>query len=300
MTPFIGGTEKFVHDQLAAGHQKFHKSQSLTDQIFAKVAEFAKVPGMEALGCISNNLIEPAFKAVGHVIDGFVDLIVKPVTKVFNKFVSAPNGFVAKFISKVGDMVNTVLPVADLIAKTAKSKSSEFCLQEVTRIKEGKPLRTTQEKLLLVGAAVLNTFLIKFFDDGVNSLLRPILEKAVDFVGQLLQTGLHALDGLCGLIPEAGAAVCSLVSNVVGGGYGMASRALLSGGMGFVKSEGANIIKQSSSFIEQSLNTALTTKVKLPALFMPFVPLIQGFVKMIEKHINEYLGKCNAILPTSS
>jgi hypothetical protein len=316
MDPFVIDTTAFIKNELTGGDESLKTDEDIATQIWKKVQAFAKVRGMEGFKCIEENLLTPAFHAASGVLTRFANLVTSPLKKLFNSMMTTAGGFVSKLV----DMVTKQVPALKRVKPVAEKQAALYC---VGVIKGDHPKNEPKKKkLALIGTQTLAVFIKEFFDEMTNKFLAPILQKALNFIEALVQNGLHALDGLCGLIPEAGAAVCALVGDVIGGGQGLAARSLMKAGLKFIQDQGHKFIDQAAKFVaakadkaldinvaQSSLlqvngtkasspsfvnNTREDTTITIPAELKPFLPIINKALDLIYDEVDKSLGTCDA------
>lgn len=291
--------------------------KTLVDDVWMQVQTLSKKPGLEPMVCLVDFVLKPAFEALKTPVVDAVTRIVQMIQSTWDKLVKEASGFVTGAINTfvnanpqaktLLDSINDVVAVdcmermeklgqsvADYSNEIANgtSKSNKAKFDELWASLTDPSLGVLQK----ISAVAISKMLEWFWGILIQYVVSPIMGKAVDVLSSMLSWGFHAVDGLCGLAPEAGAAICGAVCSGLKSAETWVSTTLYDLGLKSIKAVFKMIGSYVVKFVDTVLSAVLNNDLMKGALrlFKPIVNAVMGFAKFSVPGVKEKLKKCDA------
>jgi len=176
-------------------------------QIMAVINQksFPAIPGVTSLDQVREEGTESAMDFSPESVMNFVYEVV--------------NEFCRSKAKRLQTQISNLVTALKTKASTAPTGTNVFAAAAESTIADAKNLTKN----------VLKKWLTALTMDIADKVLTPVLSSTRDFVMKGMDTAKNVLLGLCGLIPEAGAAVCALVTTAAGAADMAVSAALMKG-----------------------------------------------------------------------
>ncbi|CAJ1423021.1 unnamed protein product [Effrenium voratum] len=198
--------------------------------------------GLELGRCVLRHLLEP-------VKEPLIEMIMKALKVVDQLVIWA----LEQLGYLIGQVVKVLVPILEkatkmmptwLLSVIAAKQCDEIIGGEIMQAKAGvaTPLKTAsdpgeyvtglfKEAMVNATAEVIAHFVMEVFREAFPTHILPLLHQAEEGFQKLEGIVTHWLDGICGLIPEAGGIVCGLITTMVSNGIQYMSNALMNFGV---------------------------------------------------------------------
>jgi len=216
--------------KLDAGH-----IARMIDHVWAIEDRLFNKKGFLPMKCLSDIFIQPHRKRLKGLIVGFVNTVLTPVKNWFADVMKVAMDWISKAISKLVKW-GFYKSLEKKVSKHVTENAAQSCLGSITEATTALMLAKAnkdyaQARLIYrqlngkipakiigqVTASALSFSLSDIFAEVMDSTVAPVMEWVLGALNSLLQTTLHGVNGVCGLIPEAGDAVCALITNTIDG-----------------------------------------------------------------------------------
>jgi len=233
---------------------------TLIDEVWAIQDRLLQKKGFLPLKCLDAAMIAPHKGPLKKLLVGFVDVVLKPVVSWFEDIMKKAMEWISGAVSKLGDLVGWdkfEKRLAEFVAENAaesclgsinegvasmmaaKANNDFAACQEIHKELSGKlPVKMVGK----ITAAALSLLLSDLFAAVMDKTVEPIMEWVLGALSSLLQTTLHGVNGVCGLIPEAGDAVCALITNAIDGAQAFINDHLGSGAVKTIQNYFKNLV----------------------------------------------------------
>lgn len=270
-------------------------SHALIQTAWNRLGEIANLPHFEVFKCAYDHILEPMFDAMQPIILSRMVAIENAFITAWNRIVDiGTTGLIGQINNRLtnrwstfSDQFNALAEMeASLTCERRMNTSSELMsafaagdMQSAARIRDIQSVEGDLEEISSRAArAGTRALLNDIRKENVNPMVASWVNSLMNTFGQAF----YAIEGLCGLIPEAGAAVCGLVL--------VAARQGLDASLGSLTERAIDIIFENlqripdraidemRGFVTRYLEDGLTLELEipgLPSLFHPIVTFVQ-------------------------
>lgn len=222
-------------DRSAVEFDKPSVAKMFLESAWRSLQQMSSETGLKPLACLNNHSLQQAHENMAVMFAKALKGIVEQVEDQWHNLLYAPGGVISQAEKPMQDAFSEFLSGADLLAQ-AGNFAHEQCAKDVLRSKEqmksvAKASRKkraaeiekledmlqdmSEDRVANVSASAVGYQILKLFTQFRTSIIGPRLIQAGVFLQTTRATGLHAVDGLAGLLPDLGAAISATLASAI-------------------------------------------------------------------------------------
>jgi hypothetical protein len=209
----------------------------LMDDVWAMATRLYMKPGMIPLRCFMDHFIEPRRAMMKSFMVKFIMDFLKPIKDFFDNLMNQAISWISGAVESVAKGAADALGLKDIdkrLGAHAKETAGEACMAMVKKSGTDLELAKEDEDLAAIGeihdeltasmpakmfgmvlASAISLLLNDVFSFILEKIADPILSVVKGALTWINQAALHVVNGIMGLIPEAGSAISGLITQAV-------------------------------------------------------------------------------------